>query len=391
MADLYGLLEVDRGASAEDIRAAYLRLSRIHHPDKGGDSEKFKAILNAKDILLDGDKRAYYDRTGRVPGEGGDGANEEGVGMGGGGGFGMPFHFDVSSLFGMFGPGGPGRQTNRRRRGHKAPPKVEALRLNLQQLYDGHNVKLVVDRLKFCGGCAGTGAARTEACGSCRGAGMTVHRMQTPIGTMETHGPCGDCNGEGKRVVETCNGCQGRKRVGEKRTLEVRITPGSEAGERFVFQEACSEVEEYEKAGDVELVIAEPDAKEGSGYGAWRRRGTHLEHDVELNLSESLLGCTVMLAGHPGWEEGLYVKVPPGAFTGDVFCLKGQGMPVKGETNKYGDLYLRIRVAVRPAERAKLHEEAVKENVKGVFGSGVRAVEVGEDTDVQDGMFLSAL
>lgn len=387
MADLYGLLEVDRGASPEEIQAAYKRLSRIYHPDKGGDQEKFKAIANAKEILLDSDKRAYYDRTGRVPGEGGD--NEQGVGGSGVGmGFGgMPFHFDVSSLFGMFGPGGPGRQMNRRRRGHKAPPKVEPLRLTLQQLYDGHNVKLVVDRLKFCGTCSGTGATKTEACGSCRGAGMTVHRMQTPIGTMETHGPCGDCNGEGKRVTETCNGCQGRKRVGEKRTLEVRVPPGAEAGDRFIFQEACSEVEEYEKAGDVELVVAEPDGS----YGAWRRRGTHLEHDVELNLSESLLGCTVLLAGHPGWEEGLYVKVPAGAFTGDVFCLKGQGMPVKGEANKYGDLYLRIRVAVRPAERAKLQDDATRENIKGVFGSGVRSVEVGEDADVQDGLFLSAL
>ena len=217
---------------------------------------------------------------------------------------------------------------------------------------------------------------------------MTVNRMQTPIGLMETHGPCDLCNGEGKRAVEACTGCQGRRRVGEKQTLDVRVPPGAEAGERFVFQEACSEVEEYEKAGDVELIITEPD---GGGYGVWRRRGIHLDHDVELNLSESLLGCTVLLAGHPGWEEGLYVKVPAGAFTGDVYCLKGQGMPVKGETNKYGDLYLRIRVAVRPAERAKLQEAAIGENLKGVFGSGVRPVEVGEDTDVQDGLFLSAL
>jgi DnaJ-class molecular chaperone len=85
------------------------------------------------------------------------------------------------------------------------------------------------------------------------------------------------------------------------------------------------------------------------------------------------------------------VKVPAGAFTGDVFCLKGQGMPVKGGANKYGDLYLRIRVAVRASERAKLQDNATSENIKGVFGSGVRTTEVGEDTDVQDGLFLSAL
>jgi DnaJ-class molecular chaperone len=387
MTDLYGLLEIDRGASPEEIQAAYKRLSRIYHPDKGGDQEKFKVIVNAKEILLDSDKRAFYDRTGKVPGDiaTGGGGGEESMGMGFGG---MPFHFDVSSLFGMFGAGGPGRQTNRRRRGQKAPSKVEPLRLSLQQLYDGHSVKIVVDRLKFCGPCSGSGAARMEVCGGCRGAGMTVNRMQTPIGLMETHGPCDLCNGEGKRAVEACTGCQGRRRVGEKQTLDVRVPPGAEAGERFVFQEACSEVEEYEKAGDVELIITEPD---GGGYGVWRRRGIHLDHDVELNLSESLLGCTVLLAGHPGWEEGLYVKVPAGAFTGDVYCLKGQGMPVKGETNKYGDLYLRIRVAVRPAERAKLHDNAIGENLKGVFGGGVRPVEVGEDTDVQDGLFLSAL
>ena len=386
--NLYSVLELDRGVAPEEIRKAYLRLSRIHHPDKGGDPEKFKELQRAHEVLSDGDKRAFYDRTGRVPGEG----NEEGVGMSGMSGMsgmpGMPFHFDVSSLFGMFGAGGPGRQTNRhRRRGHKAPPKVEHIRMMLQQLYDGHTFKLVVDRLKFCGSCSGSGAARTEVCGGCRGAGMTVNRMQTPIGNMEIQGPCGDCNGEGKRTMETCNGCQGRKKVGEKQNLEVRVAAGAAAGERFVFQEACSETEEYEKAGDVELVIAEPDG----GYGAWRRREQHLEHDVELNLSESLLGCTVRLDGHPGWEDGLYIKVPPGAFTGDVFCLKGQGMPIKGEANKYGDLYLHMRVAVRPAERAKLLDEDRRGDLKEMFTTGVRTVEIPEDADVQDGLFLSAL
>lgn len=381
MSDLYRLLEVGRDASADDIRKAYLKLSRVHHPDKGGDPEKFKEIQQAYEVLSDNSKKEFYDMTGRVPG-----SSEEGAGgpmPPGGGGFVFPF--DIGNLFGMFGPGGRPPQ----RRGHKPPSKVEPLRMSLQQLYDGHSFRVVVDRTKFCEGCSGSGATKVEPCGNCRGSGKTVQMVQMGGMIMQSQGPCMDCMGEGKKTLEVCGACSGQKKTQEKRTLDVNVASGTIAGERIVFHEACSETEGFEKAGDLELVITEPEG----GYGRWKRKGEkgqHLETEVEVNLCEALVGCTVLLEGHPGFEGGLYVELPAGGFTGDVFCLKDQGMPFKGEVNKYGDLYIRMKVVVKAIERAQLAQDDTQKTMKELFGAGCRQGPAADsDADVQRGAYLT--
>lgn len=382
MSDLYKCLDVGRDASADDIRKAYLKLSRVHHPDKGGDPEKFKEIQQAYEVLSDSSKKEFYDVTGKVPGS----AEEGGGGMPGGPP-GFSFPFDIGNLFGMFGPGGRPQQ----RRGHKAPPKVESLRLSLQQLYDGCNFRVVVDRTKRCEGCNGSGASKMEPCGPCRGTGRTVQMVQMGGMIMQSQGPCGECTGEGHRVLESCGGCSGQKRVQEKRSLDIKVTAGATLGERFVFQEACSEVEGFEKAGDLEFVLTEPEG----GYGHWKRKGEkgqHLETEVEINLCEALVGCTVLLEGHPAFEDGVSVELPPGAFTGDVFCLSGQGMPLKGEVNKYGDLYVRVKVTVKANERAQLAQADTQKTMKEMFGAGCRqAPASNSDAEVLRGAFLTVV
>merc|ERR1719201_3208920 len=86
----YKLLEVEKNASEAEIKKAYRKMAIKHHPDKGGDPEKFKEITRAYEVLSDADKRSTYDRFG-----------EEGLEEGGGG--------DPSDIFAqMFGGGGGG-------------------------------------------------------------------------------------------------------------------------------------------------------------------------------------------------------------------------------------------------------------------------------------------
>lgn len=61
MPDYYKILDIERTASADDIKRAFRRLASIHHPDKGGDTEKFQQIQEAYAILSDPQKRAEYD------------------------------------------------------------------------------------------------------------------------------------------------------------------------------------------------------------------------------------------------------------------------------------------------------------------------------------------
>ena len=373
-ADLYKLLGVERSASPSDVKRAFHKLALQHHPDKGGNEETFKNMQQAYEVLSDDGKRRHYDATGQIPGD--QMAEPQG-------GMPFPFPFDIGNLFGMFGQGGrPSRH-----RGIKPPPKQEQLKLTLAQLYFGHSFQIHLDRFKACPPCQGSGAERKESCGSCGGGGLIMQTVNLGGMIMQSQGPCRDCNGEGNRVTKTCSVCNGNKKVQEKRVIDVQIPAGTQDGEVFAFQEVCSEVPEFEKAGDLQLTVE-------TVPGVWKRigsKGQHLEQEVSLNLAESLLGTKVMLEGHPAWEEGLWLSVPSASFQEDVYCVTGMGMPLKGTTNSYGDLYLRIKISAKLSERKELSSEALQTQLQSVFGSLCRNQEVPVDAEVQKELYLTKL
>jgi DnaJ-class molecular chaperone len=61
MSTLYDRLEVQKGATTEDIKKAYMKMARKHHPDKGGDAELFKGVQEAYEVLTDDRRRQVYD------------------------------------------------------------------------------------------------------------------------------------------------------------------------------------------------------------------------------------------------------------------------------------------------------------------------------------------
>ena len=370
---LYEVLGVDRKATADEIRRAYRKQALVHHPDKGGDTEKFKELTRANEVLSDEHKRAVYDQTGQIVGEeGGGGFSGANPGPG--------FTFDLNSLFGMFGGGnGPNRTT---RRGGKGPSQAQTVPLELKHFYHGHKFGVSVHRQIFCKTCDGTGAKRREACAPCRGQGVQVQVINMGGMTLQTQGPCMACQGKGQRTLEECGSCHGQGKSSETKTLDVVVQPGMAADETIVFPEACSEQKEFERPGDVVISLKEvPNDR-------WRRRGNDLETTVKLNLAESLTGCSVHLEGHPGYEDDqLWVEIPAGSFGGDYYCLSGFGMPVRGTANGYGELYIRIEVEVLASER-KLLAGAAQEGLLPLFGGGRRGAPA-EGVDVEKGVYLS--
>lgn len=366
----YEVLGLDKKATAEEIKKAYRKLALVHHPDKGGDPEKFKELAWANDILSDDHRRAVFDQTGQIPGEDGGSAN--------GGGMPPGFTFDIGSLFGMFGGGGSGRTT---RRGGKAPSQTQAIPLELKHFYHGHKFGINVHRQIFCKPCEGSGAKRREPCASCRGQGVQFQVMNMGGMTIQTQGPCLACQGKGQRTLEECDTCHGQGKSSESKTLDVIVQPGMAAEETITFSEACSEQKEFERPGDIVIVLKEvPNDR-------WCRRGNNLETSVKLNLSESLTGCSVLLEGHPGYEDGLWVEIPAGSFSGDYYCLNGFGMPVRGTANGYGELYIKIEVEVLATER-KLLSGAAQEGLLPLFGE--RRRKAVEGAEVEKDLYLSA-
>ncbi len=395
---LYDVLGVKKTDSCSDIKKAFLKLARQHHPDKGGDQEKFKEIQRASEILTDEKKRKMYDDFGVVGDEnGGSSAGSPNGfpfnmgGMGGmPGGFPFPFDVNINDLFGnMFGGVGSGTQKGPVRKGKKPAPVTQTYNVSLEQFYLGHSIDVNINRQAFCKECEHSGATHKETCSGCNGRGMVSQVQQIGPMVMHTNGPCHKCQGRGEIVLEKCKKCDGSGFGNETRSLNLKIIPGMRPGEVFTFSEVCSDNPQFEKPGDVQIIIQE-DPNDVT-FKTFKRCGDKLqdlEIHITLSLSESLMGCTVRINGHPGYDEGLFCKIPSGSFQNDKYCINGLGMPILGDIGRCGNLYIYINVNIKSTERSLFVKEGC-ELLSGLFSDKIREItEKPADDSIFSEMYL---
>ena len=343
--ELYERLGVSKDADTSEIKKAFKKLAMTHHPDKGGDPEEFKKIQHAHEVLIDDEKRRIYDMTGSETGE-----PPQGMPFGGG----MPF--DMGDLFGgMFGGMGNmrGMPAGIRVKRPQGPPKTIEIPLTLKDFYHGKKIQVKFERNKFCDACKGEGATSFQSCGSCKGQGVVRQvMMMGPIHVMN-EGPCRDCMGLGKKPSGNCYVCGGKKTRAQEKAIEVTIEAGMKPGEILIFPKECSDDPNYQEPGDVHFLLQDAAGDEG-----WVRKGDDLETYVKLSLSESLLGCSKTLKGHPGYPEGLEILIPVGALHGEFVSFSGKGMPKKS-TKEFGVLRCRVIVTVSEKDKEILQRNAV--------------------------------
>ena len=355
---LYEKLGVSRDADTGEIRKAYMKLAREHHPDKGGDAEEFKHIQKAYEILSDNQRRAHYDATGSEEEGGGPGPGGGGFPFGGGG-----FPFDLGGLFGMFGPGGPGPggPGGPRRRGPKGPVKVIEIPISLWDFYHGKCVRMRFERQKFCSTCKGEGAQSWTTCRGCGGSGQKQQIIMMGPMRMINQGPCDECHMRGRIIEKECGECKGRKFQTEEKGLDVIIQPGMRPGEVIRFPKECSDQEEYEEPGDVHIVLQEAD--EDCRF----RRVTAVADDLivrtTISLENALLGCKEKMEGHPGHPQGLVVEIPAGVQNGENFAIEGEGLPRK--EGGRGKLVVVVEVRASDAEKGALRKNA--DTIRSIF------------------------
>jgi molecular chaperone DnaJ len=340
----YEVLGVSRTATEREIADAYRKLAIKYHPDKNpGDDEcvkKFKEAAEAFEILRDGEKRARYDRYGHAGVESGGGSHFTDVN-------------DIFAAFGdIFGDGmfgdlfGGGRRGSRNR--HGADVKCQVT-LDLLEAARGVTKTIEFTRHIACEECHGSGArsgTQPEACRYCGGLGQVVQSS----GIFRVQTTCPACQGQGTVVKEPCHACRGRGRVARRIRREVNIPAGVDEGTRLRLQGEGDPSANGGPPGDCYCFIS---IKE---HPFFHREGPHLVCQVPITYSQAALGAALEIPTLDGREE---LKIPPGTQPGDVFKLRGRGMPVP-QRRGAGDLVVQVHLEVPKALTAR-QEELLRE------------------------------
>jgi molecular chaperone DnaJ len=340
--DYYKVLGVSDSATEKEIKAAYRKLSKKHHPDSGGDEEQFKEVSTAWDVLGDGAKRKEYDEVRRL------GPMAAGFGNGpGGGGFGGGFRVeDLGDLGDLFG----GLFNRGRRRGPAGPRRGDDLEAELHLTFlDAANgvtttVNLTSDAA--CTNCNGTGAAPGTSpviCPTCGGRGVTDENQ----GLFSFSQPCRDCGGTGMKVETPCSVCRGSGVVRRPRQVKVRVPAGVADGQRIRLKGRGGAGHNGGPSGDLYVVVRV------GRHPIFGRKGKHLTIAVPITYPEATLGATVTV---PTLDEPVTLRVPPGTRSGRTFRVKGRGVPASGGA---GDLLVTVEVAV-PQQLSDAEREAVE-------------------------------
>ncbi len=336
MRDYYEVLSVDRSASQDEIKQAFRRLAREHHPDVKKDDphagERFKEINEAYQVLSDPERRAQYDRYGTVL-PAGD-LRE--------GGFG-PFE-DIFDMF--FGRRTRPAARDVAERGTDLRYDVE---LTLEEAAHGVEKTIDVARLDTCPSCFGTGAERgsaPETCPTCRGAGEVRYAQRTILGSFTQISTCETCGGAGTVIRHPCKQCRGGGRTEIPRTLTVTVPAGVDSGMRLRLAGEGEAGVRGGQRGDLYVFV------HIRQHPVFERRGRDLFTSLPLSVVQATLGDEIQI---PTLDGPVAQAVPAGVQPGAVLTVKGKGMP--DPRGGHGDLHVRLDVRVPTnltAEQRKL-------------------------------------
>ncbi|MEO6026215.1 MAG: molecular chaperone DnaJ [Candidatus Binatia bacterium] len=350
--DLYADLGVTRGASADEIKKAYRKLARKHHPDVNpGNSdaeEKFKRVSFAYDVLSDDAKRKAYDEFGEEGLQAGFDAGrareykraQESMGAGGAGGSRYSSFEDIfGDIFG--GSGGRGAPA-----AEQGADVETTLAIDLLDAVRGTTATVQLTKPTECAVCHGTGGQGPGTqCPECRGRGQ----VKMGSGPMSFGRRCERCNGSGRIPSQPCPACQGRGITEKLEKLNVKIPPGVADGQRIRLAGKGGAGRGGAAPGDLYIIT------QIRPHPRLERRDLDLYLNVPVTIGEAMHGATIDV---PTPDGTVKMKVPPASQSGSKLRLRGKGVPaMKGGAR--GDLYVVLQVHL-PRDGDERIREAVQ-------------------------------
>lgn len=254
----YETLGISKNASDDEIKQSYRTLAKQHHPDKGGNKEKFQQIQEAYDVLSDTQKRNEYDNPAPdlnsfFSGNGGGFPFGDGFPFGGGGGF--PFG------------GGFGNQPK------KSDDIFHTCNISLQEVYTGVKKSFNLKHDITCNSCK-------SICRACNGKCNIIQQIHIGPIVQIINQPCQNCNATGfQKSKNECSNCDSRGFNVEKQLVEINIPKGVEEGKKYTFRK-----NNKNSSGNFVITIHIND------HEIFKRRNNNLVCELKLTLKESIIG-----------------------------------------------------------------------------------------------------
>ena len=338
--DPYEVLQVQRNASAEEIKKSYRRLARQYHPDANPDDpeaeEKFKEIAFAYEVLSDPEKRSRYDRFGDA-----GSASSMGDPFGG-----------IGDIFESF--FGSGFSQSRRRTGPVQGQDLEtSLHLEFAEAVFGCEKEIEIKTALACDACEATGASEgssRDTCGACNGSGQVQQVRQSLLGQMMTSVACAACGGMGWVIPDPCKECGGEGRNVVNDSFSVQVTAGVDDGTTLRLTGRGAVGPWGGPAGDLYVQIRV------AGHQYFERSGYDLIHRLPVQMTQAILGVEMEIETLDGSET---LVIPKGIESGQVMRVRGQGVPhLQGRGR--GDLLIEV-VVETPTDLTSAEEKLIRD------------------------------
>jgi len=305
--DYYDVLGIQKNASADEIKKSYRKLAKEHHPDRGGDEQKFKEISEAYETLSDSGKKANYDKFGHSsPKQGFDPF----------GGFRNPF--------------GGGHNT-----AHGSNISL-VIKLTQEDVFNGVNKSYKYTRKAKCGTCDGHGGENTVDCNVCGGSGRMVNIIKTPLGIIQQMATCNHCRGTGKTYTKECGTCKGGGVIDTDETVEVEIPSGVIDGMSFVMGGKGHGIKNGDE-GDLVIKILELPHK------LFTRNGKDLKLTIKVPFPTMILGGKMEVPTIEG--NNIRITIPEYSEVGQTLRIPFKGTKVYGDENR-GDIFVSLSVDI---------------------------------------------
>jgi molecular chaperone DnaJ len=335
----YEVLEVDRNASNREIARAYRKLAVKFHPDNNSTDPdagiRFKECAEAYEVLSDPEKRNRYDRFGHSAFENGR--------------FSAPD--DIFSAFGeLFGGTifsdlfGGGRQ-----RAHRGTDIRVDLSLTLEEAFRGIKKTVRFSRQERCATCNGSRSrpgSKSQVCAHCSGHGQVVQSN----GILRVQTTCPRCRGSGQLVTDPCATCRGSGTTSSTVELDVNVPAGIDDGMRVRLPGEGESSVSGGPRGDCYCFISIPK------HRLFHRDGDHLILQIPITYSQAALGAQIDVPTLVGPKP---LNIPPGTQSGEVFKLRGLGMP-NPQGGRPGDLLVQSFIET-PKKLSPQQEELLRE------------------------------